>query len=142
MRSRLDTICRHGLAEISLARFDAHFGRFVLDAAKANFRVNQELFGRGSCVFRITLEQTGTFCNGLAHIASSVRDGALDFFWIGTFAETDDRLKDKQFDHIIQAGGPTIQGFKRVAHFTVFSGRFSSSAKAGATSMVADSILT
>ena len=30
----------------------------------------------------------------------------------------------KQFDHIIQAGGPTVQGFKRVAHFAVFSGGF------------------
>ena len=117
-------MCRQGLAEIFLARFDAHFGRFVLGAAKANCRVDQEPFGRGSRVLRITLEQTGTCCNRLTQIASSVRDGTLDFFWGVTPLETDDGLKDKQFDHIIQAGGSTIQGFKRVAHFAVFSGRF------------------
>ena len=124
MRSSLDNMFRHGLVQVFLARFDAHFGRFVLSATKANYRIDQELFGRGSRVLRIPLEQTGTCCNRLAQITGGVRDGALDSFWGGAFVETDDGLEDKQFDHIIQAGGPTVQGFKRVAHFAVFSGEF------------------
>ena len=101
MRSSLDTMFRHGLAQVFLARFNAPFGRFVLSAAKANCRIEQGLFGRGSRVLRIPLGQTSTCCNRLAQIIGGVRDGTLDSFWGGAFVETDDGLEDKLFGHII-----------------------------------------